>query len=202
MLWTNIIGGVAATLAAVYILPQAFRLFRTKDTNGVSPSTAVLLVSFSCLWIIYGFTIRNIPTISATAFAILQEIILLILLTKHKSVKAKHLILGVSIVTAGAILVALDKSELLGLSISFSTALAFLPQIVTTRKAPDTAGISPSFLVISVANGLSWLLYGILVSEIPLIVWGASATILFGINAISWLIRRIQPRKELVVQHV
>jgi uncharacterized protein with PQ loop repeat len=201
--FTEIVGWIAAVLAAIYILPQAIRVIRTKNTKGVSDLTATLLISFSVLWAVYGFSIGSAPTVLASAFAIIQEVALLILLFIHRSVKTTSVLAGVTIIAVGVLFTAFEYMWLLGLFISVSTMVSYIPQVVTTLRHPDITGISPWFLVVSMLNGASWLAYGILLADIPVIVWGASATALFVLNTVAWFLRRTKPpRSDIRHAHV
>jgi MtN3 and saliva related transmembrane protein len=68
----------------------------------------------------------------------------------------------------------------IGLLAALLTTAAFLPQVLHTLATRDTRGISLRMYVIFVAGVLLWLIYGVLVRDLPLILANAITLLLAG----------------------
>jgi MtN3 and saliva related transmembrane protein len=73
------------------------------------------------------------------------------------------------------------KLTFLGLAAAFCTTVAFVPQVVKTWKTRSTADISLSMFVVLLLGIVLWLAYGILLSDVPLIVANVITLVLAGI---------------------
>ncbi len=68
----------------------------------------------------------------------------------------------------------------IGLLAALLTTAAFLPQVLHTLATRDTRGISLRMYAIFVAGVLLWLIYGLLVRDLPLILANAVTLLLAG----------------------
>jgi len=71
-----------------------------------------------------------------------------------------------------------------GLAAAFCTTVAFLPQVVKTWRTRSTKDISLVMFVVFTTGIFLWLVYGVLLRDVPLIVANGttfvlSATILY-----------------------
>jgi len=76
----------------------------------------------------------------------------------------------------------------LGLTAGFLTTIAFLPQVVKSWKSKQTKDISLLMFSFSVSGFFLWLVYGILIRNLPLII----ANLLTFIFAASILVLKIK----------
>ena len=76
----------------------------------------------------------------------------------------------------------------IGFFAAFCTTFAFLPQAAKVWKTKSTKDISLLMFLIFAIGVISWLIYGVLLSELPLIIANA-VTLVF---AISILIAKIK----------
>ncbi|OQY09905.1 MAG: hypothetical protein B6I28_02095 [Fusobacteriia bacterium 4572_132] len=58
----------------------------------------------------------------------------------------------------------------IGFFAAFCTTISFLPQAIKTIKTKDTSGISLEMYILFTLGVFSWLIYGILVKDKPLII--------------------------------
>lgn len=68
----------------------------------------------------------------------------------------------------------------IGLLAALLTTAAFLPQVLHTLATRDTRGILLRMYVIFVAGLLLWLIYGLLMRDLPLILANAVTLLLAG----------------------
>jgi len=74
----------------------------------------------------------------------------------------------------------IDATSAVGFAAGFLTTIAFVPQAAKIWKAKSAKDVSlPTFIAFTVGVSL-WLAYGILQSEIPIIVWNAVTLVLAG----------------------
>ena len=59
---------------------------------------------------------------------------------------------------------------ILGLVAGILTTLAFVPQVIKTWRSHSTHDISLAMFAIFTAGVLAWLVYGILIEDLPIIV--------------------------------
>ena len=67
----------------------------------------------------------------------------------------------------------MDSVTLLGLGAATLTTTAFLPQVWTTWRTQSTGGLSLPMYIIFTAGVACWLIYGLIVWDLPIIVANA-----------------------------
>lgn len=70
---------------------------------------------------------------------------------------------------------------LLGLIAATCTTLAFLPQVVKTYRTRSTKDISLGMFLVLVIGIVLWLIYGVLISDLPLVAANVVTLVLAGI---------------------
>ncbi|WP_432454862.1 MULTISPECIES: SemiSWEET transporter [unclassified Agarivorans] len=61
-------------------------------------------------------------------------------------------------------------STILGYFAAFCTTCAFIPQVIHTWKTRDTSSISLGMYALFVLGVFLWLVYGILLEDLPIII--------------------------------
>jgi len=74
----------------------------------------------------------------------------------------------------------IEWMTVIGLLAAVCTTIAFLPQAVKSLKTKQTKDISLPMYIIFTAGVLLWLVYGIIISDIPLILANGITFILAG----------------------
>jgi MtN3 and saliva related transmembrane protein len=64
-------------------------------------------------------------------------------------------------------------TTLIGLVAAFCTTVAFIPQVVRTWKSRSTEDISLGMFIFYATGIFAWLVYGLLIRDIPLIASNA-----------------------------
>ena len=81
---TEILGFAAAILTTVSFVPQAIKVIRTRNTDGISLLMYTLFTSGMSMWLIYGFIIGSRPMIISNSItALLSAIILVMTFRNH-----------------------------------------------------------------------------------------------------------------------
>jgi len=76
----------------------------------------------------------------------------------------------------------------IGLAAGFCTTVAFLPQVIKTWKSKSAKDLSLGMYSIFCMGIILWLTYGILVSDLPIILTNA-ATLIFAISILYFKFR-------------
>jgi len=71
--------------------------------------------------------------------------------------------------------------EILGYFAAFCTTISFLPQTIKTIKTKDTSSLSLSMYVLFFTGISCWFVYGIIISNYPLLIANGITIILAGI---------------------
>ncbi|MDZ7755750.1 SemiSWEET transporter [Rhodohalobacter sp.] len=72
----------------------------------------------------------------------------------------------------------MELMTLIGLAAGFCTTAAFLPQVIKTWKSKSAKDLSLGMYSIFCTGVLLWLIYGIMISDLPIILANAITLIL------------------------
>ncbi|MBW2975664.1 SemiSWEET transporter [Candidatus Woesearchaeota archaeon] len=79
----------------------------------------------------------------------------------------------------------MEPATILGLLAGTLTTVSFIPQVIKSFKMKETRDISLLMYIILCIGVLSWLIYGILIKDIPVIAANGAALILTAMILIS-----------------
>ncbi len=74
---TQYLGYTAGIITTLAFLPQAFRLFKTRQTRDISLIWALAINSGTLLWLLYGIVKKDIPMIAANSISLVLLMIIL-----------------------------------------------------------------------------------------------------------------------------
>ena len=80
----NILGMIAATLTTVSFLPQVYKTWSTKATEGLSLTMYLIFFIGVILWLIYGIHLNSLPMIFANIITAILAMYLVIMKIKYK----------------------------------------------------------------------------------------------------------------------
>lgn len=83
-MWIQFLGFIAAVLTTAAFIPQAYKIWRTKNTEGVSTTMYLVMLTGVILWEIYGWLILSPPVIMANLITALLLLMILYLKLKTK----------------------------------------------------------------------------------------------------------------------
>ena len=92
----------------------------------------------------------------------------------------------------------MDNTILVGLLAGFLTTIGYIPQLIRGYRTKRMSDVS-LFMPILLSVGMTlWMIYGILISDVPIILWNAISVILnLGMIGLTVKYKRIN-RKERV----
>jgi MtN3 and saliva related transmembrane protein len=79
---TNFIGYICAALTTIAFIPQAIKVYRTKQTEDISFGMMLLMTTGVGLWVVYGFLLNAIPVIAANVITFILSLYILIMKIK------------------------------------------------------------------------------------------------------------------------
>ena len=84
MNWVTIIGLLAATGTTISFLPQVIKSWKTHKTQDISLPMYIVLCTGVCLWLVYGFLIKDLPIVLANGITLILALSILFLKIKYK----------------------------------------------------------------------------------------------------------------------
>ncbi len=80
----DIIGYIAALIGSLMFMPQAYQIWKTKDTSGVSLMSYFLLLVVSILWVIYGSLMQATPVIIVNSIITVLSLYIVFMKVRNK----------------------------------------------------------------------------------------------------------------------
>lgn len=77
LVWTDLIGSVAAMLTTASFIPQAWHSFKTRDVSGISLGMYSVFTVGVALWLLYGVLLRSWPLMIANTITLLLALAIL-----------------------------------------------------------------------------------------------------------------------------
>lgn len=74
----------------------------------------------------------------------------------------------------------MDSATLIGYFAGFFTSVALVPQVLKTWKSKSASDLSLVSISVLSLGVLCWLIYGVLLGEVPMIFWNA-VTLIFAL---------------------
>ncbi len=82
----------------------------------------------------------------------------------------------------------MDNATFIGYFAGFLTTIAFIPQVLKTWKSKSASDLSLGMFSVFSLGVLCWLIYGILLAEVPIIFWNVVTLVL----AVALLIMKLK----------
>ncbi|HMR56497.1 MAG TPA: SemiSWEET transporter [Cyclobacteriaceae bacterium] len=65
----------------------------------------------------------------------------------------------------------MDTAKLIGLVAGFLTTVAFVPQVIKTWRSKSARDLSLVMFLLFCTGVFLWMIYGIMINELPVILW-------------------------------
>ncbi len=82
--FTTALGLVAGILTTIAYLPQLIKTWQSKSADDLSWSMLIILCAGIILWLVYGFSIGDIPIVAANIVTFVLASIILVLKIRYK----------------------------------------------------------------------------------------------------------------------
>ena len=158
---------LASAVFLVRLVPQPVHLYRSGVAEGVSPMAAYNAVLVAVAWLVYGLA-EHLPAVWLVSVLALGpgvwQAALLVRRTRTVDLVGAGL-------WAAALVVAFGVGHfgaVLGLGVVVTTG----PQVVEVLRSDDVSGVAAATWWISILDAALWGLYGVAISDGPLIGYG------------------------------
>jgi MtN3 and saliva related transmembrane protein len=89
----TILAGLA-TITGIFLglgsLPQAIKIFQTKSAKDIAPSSYVIMVIGSFIWILYGLELKSLPIILPNILGVILGIVIFVGWLRYGKSLKKH----------------------------------------------------------------------------------------------------------------
>lgn len=83
MIWTEMLGYTAAFLTTTSFIPQAYKIYQTKNTQAISLSMFLIFNLGLVCWLIFGIVIHSLPVILANSITLILAMYILLIKIKN-----------------------------------------------------------------------------------------------------------------------
>lgn len=198
-----VLGWSAAVTATILGIPQALRLIRTRDVEGVSLLGWQAMSTVNVGFIVHGILIHKANVIVPNALALVATLTVVELLRRGLHLS---LIRAYGPGVAGALV--LIGADLLAGSAAFGV-LAVIPGViapggmsVSLVRSPEVTGVSVGYLIMQVVNQVLWVMWAILVSDPGTIIAGSATGVIAAFNMLWYLARQAGLGAFFPAEHV
>lgn len=164
----SVLGLIGTVIDLTRATPQLMRLFRARTSFGVSVDTAGTSCVVSLGWTTYGIITNQIFVMLASGImAMFFLIITMVALRFGRSVREFRI--APLWLTVLAVSVLLFGKTGLGLMLSISALISNVPQIRVAYREENLSGLSLGTWMLTLAGGLVWGWYAILLTDLTII---------------------------------
>lgn len=199
---------IANILGSAMAYPQAARMVRTGNADGVSPVWAGVSVAMNIWWLVYGLATGLWGLVPTSAVATALYVVIAVSLVRSVGRQAAPglvvggLLLGMT--PLPVLLVAGWRAA--GVTIGLCYGLQLLPAVVAAWRTRELGGVAPGTWSLAWLEGLIWGIYGLYALDAALLVGGVSGVVLSSLMLLRlWLVgyvrlgRRVAARPVQVV---
>lgn len=166
---------VANALTFTMLLPQVGRLLQTGLIEGVSAVWAATGTVINFGWFAYVLHAAVWLAIPSIAAAVLSYSLTLYLLFRNGADVRIGIVTAALLVAVLVGVQALAGWTLLGTALAMANGVQFAPSVRAAWHAHTPAGVSPLTWLIAEGEAVLWALYGILIADVAIVLFGVTA---------------------------
>lgn len=157
---TALLGWVIAAASSLTLLPILIKVLRTKDTAGVSATTAALASLAMLCWTGYTWSLRDWPAFASSVGPLVIWSALLAALVALRRDRGTLTAAAAAVLVALPLILFAPPALLAVFAVSGSVGWA-LPQLRTAFSATPLSGVSvPGYALVCCEN-IGWIVYGL-----------------------------------------
>ena len=169
-----VFGWIGTVLIVSFNLPQVWRTCVQGLTSGVPTSRAWVAIAVATLWLGYGLAGGGVIQVVLNGVTIALNVLLLAGLRATTERRGLLLVAVTAVLAFG--LVEQGGRAAIGLVGAVVGAAVYVPQLLALRRSGPVDGVSRLALLLQLASGLCWLLYGGLRRET--VVWAPNVVVI------------------------
>ncbi|NNE13240.1 MAG: hypothetical protein HKN41_13450 [Ilumatobacter sp.] len=189
----------ANVLGAAMAVPQAVKLYRTRCSEGISLSWAVISATVNAGWGWYGIGVGDLGIVPVSVVSVLAYLLITLLIVRH----GRPAILAPTLAVVGATAVValagwLGGWAAAGIALGGLYAVQLSPAVVSVYRAVDVRGVSVSTWLIALVEAVLWGGYGLARVDIGLLALAVSGVSMSALVLARLVVRRPRRTRHLV----
>lgn len=181
----NLVVVAASVLGSGMALPQARRLVKTRNIDGVSPIWIGVSIGINAWWTAYALAtpLWALLPVSSVSFVLYTAMAVMYLRSSGSAHRRALAAMGVGAFGLGMVplpFLVLGGWEVAGLAIGLAYGIQLAPAVVAAYRTRQLDGVSAGTWNISVVEAVLWLFYGALIGDAALLAGGATGTVMAG----------------------
>ena len=170
--WALLVGVVFTLVSFVLLVPQILRLLRTGRAEGVSATWAALGATINLGWLAFVVAEKVWIGIPSILVSILSFALTLMLLRRNGARIANALSACIVAAVFFAVVQLGFGWTALGTTLALSYIVQFTPSVTTAWRTHVPVALSPATWSLGLAESAGWSLYGVLIRNGPIILFG------------------------------
>jgi uncharacterized protein with PQ loop repeat len=183
-----------AVLTVAIVIPQAVRLIKTRDANGLSVAGLFNGTVGYVAWVAYLSVQEHWIAMAATAVAAVVWAATAAYVAAKQGITRPAVTSTAGYATTLATLAMIDLT-VFGVVLSLGAVWSGIPSVHTAWRAEQISGISVSTWVVYIAESLSWLAWALVEKDFVVGLYGVLATGV-GLAIIAAVIVRVEARQH------
>lgn len=165
----NVLGGFMTA-------PQAIRLLRTHNTQGVSSPWAGVGIAMNSWWLLYGVQngIPELIPLSAVAAGLYATIAVLCVRVNGRTELPGLIGVGLTLGLIPLPFLLIGGWPAAGVVIGVSYGAQFVPALISALRTREPKGIAPVTWVMAWTEAALWLVFSATIVDVPLMIGGGS----------------------------
>ncbi len=178
----NLIVVAASVLGSAMALPQAVRLAKTRNVDGVSAVWIGVSIAINLWWTAYAISqpVWALLPVSGVSLVVYFAMAAIYVHSVGHQAWVGFVLGGLGLGMIPAPVLIFGGWEVAGLAIGLCYGVQLAPAVVAAYRSIELDGISPGTWVVSFSEALLWLAYGGLVADLALLAGGATGVVMAG----------------------
>ena len=187
-----VLGWLAAAVGSLLGVPQAVRLARSRDVEGLSLPAWQAILGLNLAWTSHGILIGQANMIVPNILALATTFPILVLMSREMDRAITGVLLPGFLL--GAVMIVIDLTlgtAAFGMVALWPALFSNAGQTLELVRSPRVVGVSPLFLAGAVLNQVLWLAWGVLVDDAGTKITATTTLAITTVNLLWWSLRRL-----------
>lgn len=190
----------ANVLGAAMAVPQARKMLRTRSSEGVSLTWAVVSATVNAGWGWYGLGVGDLGIVPVSVVSVLCYLVITALIVQQRGCRSELVTAATAATTVAGFAVAagwFGGWAAAGVALGALYGVQLSPAVVSVYRAADVSGVAVSTWVIALAEAALWGVYGSVRADVGLVALAVSGVVMAALVLARLFVRR--PRRAHAV---
>lgn len=188
----------ANVFGAAMALPQASKLLRDRNVDGVSMTWAAVSATVNGWWGVYGIGVGDVSILPVSIVSVLAYIVIAVGVVRFGTVPAGRLLrpavaATVAVAVVPLVAVLLDGWATAGIALGALYGIQLCPAVIAVYRVADVSGVSLATWLIAFAEAVLWGVYGLARLDVGLMTLAVTGTLMSSLVIVRLFVRR--PRR-------